>query len=70
MPTPDHCSSTCLAARRGIKLNDCIPDDKVPPEEPSILRVTADPDRLSQVIDNLLDNALRYLPDHATFALK
>ena len=58
-----------LAARRGIKLNACIPDDKVLPEGPSILLVAADPDRLSQVIDNLLDNALRHSPDDATITI-
>jgi signal transduction histidine kinase len=32
-------------------------------------RVHADPDRLSQVIDNLLDNAIRYSPENTTITI-
>jgi signal transduction histidine kinase len=51
---------TNLAARQGIEL-------KVSSSNPqSDLRVFADPDRLSQVIDNLLDNAIRHSPKNST----
>ena len=33
------------------------------------VRVLADPDRLSQVIDNLLDNAIRHSPENSTITI-
>jgi signal transduction histidine kinase len=44
------------ARRLSLKLN--VPDD-IPP-------VAADPERLHQIIDNLLDNAVKYAPEGAT----
>ena len=43
------------AASRGLKLDLNVPDD-IPP-------VAADPERLHQILDNLLDNAVKYAPD-------
>ena len=43
------------AASRGLRLDLNVPDD-IPP-------VAADPERLHQVLDNLLDNAVKYAPD-------
>jgi signal transduction histidine kinase len=34
-----------------------------------ITRVSGDPDRLAQVIDNLLDNALRYSPENGVISI-
>jgi two-component system sensor histidine kinase BaeS len=51
-----------LAARRGIALN-CKAG-----YQPDSL-VHADPDRLSQVMDNLLDNAIRHSPENSTISL-
>lgn len=51
-----------LATRQGIKWecrSGCQSD----------LRVHADPDRLSQVIDNLLDNAIRHSPENSTITV-
>ena len=48
-----------LATRRNIEL-ECRADWQSAP------LVLADPDRLSQVIDNLLDNAIRYSPGSST----
>lgn len=50
-----------LATRQDISLKIIAA-----PESPS---VTADPDRLAQVIDNLLDNAIRYSPGNSTIRL-
>jgi len=44
------------ARRLSLKLN--VPDD-IPP-------VAADPERLHQVLDNLLDNAVKYAPEGST----
>ena len=51
-----------LAARRGIVLG-CKADCQSAP------LVQADPDRLSQVIDNLLDNAIRHSPENSTISI-
>jgi signal transduction histidine kinase len=51
-----------LATRRGITLK-CVADSQ------SALQVQADPDRLSQVIDNLLDNAIRHSPDNSSITV-
>jgi two-component system, OmpR family, sensor histidine kinase BaeS len=48
---------TPLAARRSVKL--CV---KVDPDSPQS-NILGDTDRLSQVLDNLLDNAIRYSPE-------
>jgi signal transduction histidine kinase len=48
-----------VSARKGITLN-CLADYQ------SASRVQADPDRVAQVINNLLDNAIRHSPDHST----
>jgi signal transduction histidine kinase len=50
-----------LAAQRGITLR-CWADG-----HPTVVR--ADPDRLSQVLDNLLDNAIRHSPENSTITL-
>jgi two-component system, OmpR family, sensor histidine kinase BaeS len=51
-----------LTAQRGIALK-CSTDD------PSVPIVHADSDRLSQILDNLLDNAMRHSPDHSTITI-
>ena len=51
-----------LAARRGVAL-------KILTASHSPLRVLADSDRLSQVIDNLLDNAIRHSPENSTITI-
>ena len=48
------------AAVRSLTLNLSVPDD-IPP-------VAADPERLHQVLDNLLDNAVKYAPESSTVA--
>jgi signal transduction histidine kinase len=50
-----------LAARRGINLSlsNCQFNQ----------HVLADPDRLSQVLDNLLDNAIRHSPENSTITI-
>jgi signal transduction histidine kinase len=45
------------AAARGLVLKTSVPDD-IPP-------VAADPERLHQIIDNLLDNAVKYAPENS-----
>ena len=52
-----------LAARRGIMLNVCEEDGQ------STLLVRADPDRSSQILDNLLDNAIRHSPENSTIKI-
>jgi two-component system sensor histidine kinase BaeS len=48
-----------IAGQRQVHLVvDCEPQ----PGSPAPYRVLADPDRIAQVLDNLLDNALRYSP--------
>jgi signal transduction histidine kinase len=51
-----------IATGKGITL-DCAADDQ------TNLRVQADPDRISQVIDNLLDNAIRHSSEHSTITI-
>ncbi len=46
------------ATARGLSLQIGVPDD-IPP-------VAADPERLHQILDNLLDNAVKYAPEHST----
>jgi signal transduction histidine kinase len=53
-----------LAARQGVKL-ECRSDRFAQ----SDLLVNADPDRLSQVVDNLLDNAIRHSPRNSTITV-
>jgi signal transduction histidine kinase len=48
-----------LAENKGVKL--IIPE--ITPAADSKLIVSGDPDRLAQVIDNLLDNAIRHAPE-------
>ena len=49
------------ANTRGLRLDLSVPDD-IPP-------VAADPERLHQVLDNLLDNAVKYTPEGATVSI-
>jgi signal transduction histidine kinase len=49
------------ARARGLSLRMAVPDD-IPP-------VAADPERLHQILDNLLDNAVKYAPDGAPVEL-
>ena len=49
------------ARERGLSLQMAVPDD-IPP-------VSADPERLHQILDNLLDNAVKYTPDGAPIEL-
>ena len=63
----DHFSN--LAARHGMKLNVRSANDKVPSDGQSGLLVKADPDRLSQVLNNLLDNAIQHSPDNSTITI-
>jgi signal transduction histidine kinase len=46
------------AGTRGLSLQMNVPDD-IPP-------VAADPERLHQILDNLLDNAIKYAPEDST----
>jgi signal transduction histidine kinase len=52
-----------LAARRGIRFAVQEPALESPAS------VQADPDRISQVIDNLLDNAIRHSPEDSTITI-
>jgi signal transduction histidine kinase len=49
------------AAARNLSIDLTVPDD-IPP-------VAADPERLHQVLDNLLDNAVKYAPVDATVSI-
>lgn len=51
-----------IATRKGISVH-CRTNDQ------PTLRVQADPDRISQVIDNLLDNAIRHSSEHSTITV-
>ena len=56
-----RCSSlSMLAAPRGLQMSV---------QAQGVVNVLADPDRLSQVFDNLLDNAIRYAPKGSTITL-
>lgn len=57
-----------LAARQNIKL-ECKADRPPTGTSQSAPLVRADPDRLAQVIDNLLDNAIRYSPEKTTITM-
>src|SRR5207302_11296310 len=46
------------AGTRGLSLHMNVPDD-IPP-------VAADPERLHQILDNLLDNSVKYAPEGST----
>ncbi len=66
-----------LAARQRVVLkvidrsNDFSHSTKTATEVATTqFRVLADPDRLSQVIDNLLDNAIRYSPENSTITVE
>ena len=52
-----------LATRQRVTLK-CSADSQSAP------RVKADPDRLSQIIDNLLDNAIRHSPENSTITVR
>jgi two-component system sensor histidine kinase BaeS len=52
-----------LAARQGVELNICGSNGQFE------LQVLADSDRLSQVLDNLLDNAIRHSPANSTITV-
>jgi signal transduction histidine kinase len=62
-----------LASRQGIelKVDDNSGVRELAPDNPTASRripekhILADPDRLSQVIDNLLDNAIRHSPENS-----
>jgi signal transduction histidine kinase len=56
-----------LAARQGITLVVRGADCEVPAGDQSVIH--ADPDRLAQVIDNLLDNAIRHSPENSTITV-
>jgi signal transduction histidine kinase len=55
-----------LTVARGIQL-DVIPSESA---SQNTLFVLGDPDRLAQVIDNLLDNAIRHAPDASTVSIQ
>jgi len=57
-----------LAARRNIKI--IIRNDDHSCQAATTYKVLADPDRLSQVLDNLLDNAIRHSPPDSTIAIR
>jgi signal transduction histidine kinase len=58
-----------LAARRGIRLHvDKAACEDAAAEQPVFL-VKADSDRLSQVLNNLLHNAIQHSPDNATITI-
>jgi signal transduction histidine kinase len=59
-----------LATRQGTELryrSDCPSSGML--RDQSDLLVLADPDRLSQVLDNLLDNAIRHSPENSTVTI-
>ena len=58
-----------LAAQGGIKLKVCPEDYPSTRALQSALLVHADPDRLSQVLDNLLDNAIHHSPANSTITV-
>ncbi|MBN2549517.1 MAG: HAMP domain-containing protein [Anaerolineales bacterium] len=54
-----------LASQRNIQIKiTAEPSSGEKQPAPGGFAVSADPDRLAQVLDNLLDNALRYSPEH------
>jgi signal transduction histidine kinase len=50
------------ARSRGLSIHMSVPDE-IPP-------VAADPERLHQILDNLLDNSVKYAPDGSTVELR
>lgn len=58
-----------LATRHGINLGVRQLAAEVPTTSRQTPKVLADPDRLSQVIDNLLDNAIRHSPENSKITI-
>lgn len=55
-------SMTPVAEKKGIFLEICMPEEVIPP-------VSADADRVKQILSILVDNALRYAPEKSTVHL-
>jgi signal transduction histidine kinase len=76
----EHAKQRCdylmnLSTRKNIKIitrsdNNSQSKSLAPEEAASSFMVLADPDRLSQVLDNLLDNAIRHSPPSSTITVK
>jgi signal transduction histidine kinase len=54
-----------IAKAKGVKL-EVLQDDSIGEDE---LMVNGDPDRLAQVLDNLLDNAIRHAPEDSAIGI-
>ena len=52
-------SMTPVAEKKGIFLEICLPEETIP-------AVSADEDRVKQILSILVDNALRYAPEKST----